>query len=343
MTALEPQSGEQAYSGGGNTSQESLPTRLLRETEAMARYALASGIGITPAMVQAVEQAKVGAGDGSIAVIHGQLAKLVAPAKPGTIALFEDEAPTGSLTRILGPVRLIRQLMVVALAFLALFVVMASLMQVSVPAGAAKGVQAAAKDIQTARTTPVFILYLCTAAGLGAAFAALSRVNQFIADGTYDRVYDATYWILLVLGLIAGLILAMVIPINKAGQEPFSKPLLALLGGFSAGAVHRILTRVVSAIEALVEGDDRSNARARDREADAQVQTERTTVAATLVGVEHALANDPDQARTQLRELVAHLVPGAPSPPPVATGNGNGNGNGNGSMGAALPVSAPAA
>ncbi len=307
MTAIDTQSGEQAYSGGGNTRQESLPTRLLRETEAMARYALASGIGITPAMVQSVEQAKHGADDGSIAAVHGQLAKLVAPAKPGTIALFEDEAPTSSLKRVLGPVRLIRQLMVVALSFLVLFVVMASMTQM----GTAEG---------DAWATPVAILYLCTAAGLGAAFAALSRVNQFIADGTYDRVYDATYWILLVLGLIAGLILAMVIPINQGGQEQFSKPLLALLGGFSAGAVHRILTRVVSAVETLVAGDDRSNARARDREQDAQVQTERTSVAAKLVGVEHALANDPDQARTQLRELVAHLVPGAPAPPTQTNG-----------------------
>jgi hypothetical protein len=86
---------------------------------------------------------------------------------------------------------------------------------------------------------------------------------------------------------------------------------------------------MVSAVEAVVEGDDRSNARARDQEQDAHLQTERTSVAAQLVGVEHALANDPDQARTQLRELVSHLVPGsAPSPTlpsPVVQGGANGS------------------
>jgi len=316
MTALELQPGEHVFSGGGTSRQDSLPARLLRETEAMARYALAGGIGITPAVVQAVELAKGGGDNGSIAAVHGQLSMLVAPAKPGTIALFEDEAPTNLLQRILGPVRLIRQLMVAALGFLVLFLVLASRFQPWLEGGDATA--------RVPRGWWLVVLYL-SAAGLGAAFAALSRVNGFISDGTYDRVYDATYWILLVLGLIAGVLLAMVVRVPSTGQAAqFSKPLLALLGGFSAGAVHRILTRIVAAIETLVEGDDRSSARAQDREQETQIQSERTTVAAKLVGVEHALASDPDQARSQLRDLVAHLVPtGAPPTSPATAGNGS--------------------
>ena len=229
----------------------------------------------------------------------------------------------GSAT-ISGPIQLVRQLMVTSVVFLIIFVALATTTNAGIES-------TTAATVSRGWSSLAVVAFLFAAAGLGATFSALWRVHRYIEDVTYDRTYDASYWIMIVLGLIAGLILALVIPIKSvAGQPEFSKPLLALLGGYSAPAVHRILTRLVSAIETLFRGDPRDVARAKEQQAATERTAERTQIAARLMVLDQALDNgsDPAVPREHIRDLLALLLPDiamapvAPSPapaPPVAS------------------------
>jgi hypothetical protein len=103
------------------------------------------------------------------------------------------------------------------------------------------------------------LLFVLSAAGLGAIFASLFKINGFISNGTYDPTFESSYWINVVLGLIAGLLLAELIPealdTGEGGDSfNFARPVLALVGGFSATAVFRILRKLVDAVESVFRG-----------------------------------------------------------------------------------------
>jgi hypothetical protein len=105
--------------------------------------------------------------------------------------------------------------------------------------------------------------YFVAAAGLGAIFAGLFRAYRELADATYDPRNEGSVWILVVLGLIAGTVLSTVIPesnvggANKLHDDHGTLTVLALVGGFSARAVHQILERIVDAVVALFGTPDK--------------------------------------------------------------------------------------
>jgi hypothetical protein len=134
----------------------------------MARHALASGL-VVPAPVIAIgEQARIG--DASLDLrrlmrAHDRLLRLVAPATPRTIRLLDDK-PEGWLG-ILGPVRLIRHMLIAVVILLALFIGLASTSWVNTTSG----------DILSSHgwSTLVNEFFFLAAGGIGAAFAALFR------------------------------------------------------------------------------------------------------------------------------------------------------------------------
>jgi len=121
---------------------------------------------------------------------------------------------------------------------------------------------------------PLFcvILFLLSTAGLGASFSALFTANRYIQEGTYDPIYETSYWTRFVLGLIAGLIMSQLVPISadaaKTGHPDMtilSKPVLALLGGFSVSLVYRVLTQLLTAVETVLRGDPRELQKAQEQ------------------------------------------------------------------------------
>ncbi len=101
--------------------------------------------------------------------------------------------------------------------------------------------------------------------------------------GTYVQRHNSSYWTRIALGLTAGLMLAELIPIQDvaSGGPLMGKPLLALLGGFSASLVYRVLAKLVDTVESLFTGDPRDRAAALEAAARA-----RTTAATTLQRME---------------------------------------------------------
>lgn len=306
--------------------------QLLAETEAMATYALASGLKVPGSLLETVDYAdavihgsKSGGADGAggnggrppsetlrrLAVAHEQLAHIVAPATPRTLLLLSQERRQARLS-FLGPVRLVRHLMLVAIVLLVTFILTAM----------SPDVNRASGDIFTSSGWKLLVneLFLLSAAGVGAAFTALFRANRYIANGTYDPKYESSYWVRFILGLIAGIVLPALVPIESS--QTLTRPLLALLGGFSASVVYRILSRLVDTLESLFQGDSGDGAAARElaiklQAAERRSQDQLRLVAALLqLRSELDGGSSGDQLKGSVARILDEFVPTADSTPP---------------------------
>jgi hypothetical protein len=250
-------SGEQAPAAG--RLWPSLGDELLVGCQAMARHALASGLSVAGQILQDIERLaavrEASRGDdawppsghalATLVRAHAELARLVAPATPRTILLLAEsrDARLG----MLGPVRLVRHMLVAVVVLLVAFVTLAMSAEINLSGG----------DIFRQSGLPVLLneLFFLAAGGLGASFYALFTAYRYVAAGTYDPKYESTYWIRFILGLMAGLLLPALIP--AGGGETLTRPLLALLGGFSAVLLYRLLESLVESVEALIKAGPR--------------------------------------------------------------------------------------
>jgi hypothetical protein len=250
------------------TSPETNSTKFRRhialECDAMVRYALGNGLKLPPALQQSLElfENVVEEGDLSVPVaylasLHGQLADVVAPATPRTIYLLHIDKSRNSWASILGPLSSIRRLVLGAAFFTMVFVLSSLSDSISH--------QNLSMDIYSldGMASLEILIFLMSAAAMGGCFHALFIAHSYIEQGTYDPRFESSYWMRIGLGIIAGLVLSQMIPIGpgpEAGGEAaapvssasvFGKPLLALLGGFSATLVYTILQRLVETVESL--------------------------------------------------------------------------------------------
>jgi hypothetical protein len=238
----------------------------------MASYALASGKPLAPRIAEVLQDHLLGyqassAADrehlastvGDLTWAHGELSRLVAPAAPRAVLLLAPEPAGEGFRSIFGPIRLVRCLLVLSLLSLAGLLLLG-----------------ATEEVTVANTsTDIFALvglpslmnagFLLCAASIGATFSALFRINLYIAATTYDPKHDASYWVQYGLGLIAGALLATLVPMADAPGSSFTRPVLALVGGFSASLLYRVLDRLSRSIESVVAGhppDDASTSAA---------------------------------------------------------------------------------
>ncbi len=309
------------------TSSQNLRGQLLREAVEMIRYAFASGKSVPTSMVDTVEQYESHPPDAPplapapLVLAHSRLARIVAPATPCGIVLLADESDAGRFG-FLGPVALVRQLMVVAIACVLAFVLI-SLFE-SAGSGTVTVVNTGGWKLL------VNEVWWLAAAGLGASFAILFQVNEYICNSSYNPKYAPTYWVKFLLGVMAGYILVALVPFDLQRQgtgASLVQPALAMLGGYSASAVYRILTRLVEAVEAIFRGNARDVIAGREEAAVARASEEasraRVRQAAQLVDVLGQLAAGatPDEAAATIRGIVASLTPEAgeadPSPATV--------------------------
>jgi hypothetical protein len=314
--------------------------QLADECDAMARHALGSGLTVPAWVLDVVERSRVSqdserndagtsfqsadpyeSGEWDVMSLasgpparldelgraHSALARMIQPATPRGILLLSRGRQHGRL-RWLGPVRLIRQMLVVVIVMLAAFVVLALSPDIHSNSG----------DIFNDSGTALLVneLFYLTAGGLGAAFYALFTAYQYIAAGTYDTTYESSYWIRYILGLIAGVVLPSLIPVSSGNSSAaVTRPLLALLGGFSAAVLYRILQRFVEIVEALAEGDSKRTEQARNdaltARGMAQMGDERLALVGELVHLRDELdAGQPvEQARASVEKLLAGVAP----------------------------------
>ncbi|MQA99300.1 MAG: hypothetical protein GEU78_03260 [Actinobacteria bacterium] len=306
-----------------------LEEQLLNECGAMLRHASAAGKRIAPAAAEVLsrliaDRAKHDEGSTDtpwrvtnpgdlrdLAITHHLLARTVAPATPQSITVLNEERPGNKISELLGPVRLVRWMMVLALILLVAFLILLATQDVKPLQELTDGEQ----GTTSWATNLGSALYVLCAAGLGAIFANLFRANSRIESGVYDPKEESSYSASIVMGMIAGVILARVVSGNVQELDKLTQPLLALLGGFAAPAVHRVLTRMVETIEALVQGSGTEQisaqveAAAARAAASAEMDRARLTAAAIRLRDDAAAENLPEPFRTKLTSLVGELLP----------------------------------
>ena len=126
------------------------------------------------------------------------------------------------------------------------------------------------------------------------------------------------------------MLLPSLIPISSGNsQGNVTRPLLALLGGFSAAVLYRILSRLVQTVESLAEGDEKPTEKARHEAASAralaQMGEDRLAMVAELVHLRDELAagDSNERMRGTVEKLLATLAPhgaqsdASPATPPL--------------------------
>ena len=197
-----------------------------------------------------------------LATAHNELAKLLAPARPGTIALLIDDQRRHPFLHVFGAVPMARTMLVIAV--ISLFTLLGIALSESVNAG---NVTKGLLNLAGSQLLQVEI-FLASAAGIGASLANLKTLDRYISHCTYNARFDGSYWTRLVMGLISGVVLSQLIYgafVSTASSAPegsnseilvgLGQPVLALLGGFSAELVHHIQTRLINAIRNLFGAD----------------------------------------------------------------------------------------
>jgi hypothetical protein len=247
--------------------------------------------------------------------IHGQLAQIVKPALPQTLRLIHEQTVKkkgrwsfwGNWKKKLGPVPLVQNMVITAIISLIAYI------SFSVGADAFK--PSDTSMLITTMDSLADLLVLLCAAGLGASYLALYSANRFVVEGTYDPKYNSSYWIRFVLGLISGVILAEVISQLNTNLEQFGKDLLALIGGFSASVVYRILTRLVEAVESIFMGDESERIAAQEQASRAKLEEqnaqERLVIGADLMQLSQKIGTELDTENTkkEINKIFDKLMP----------------------------------
>jgi hypothetical protein len=274
-------------SGEGDIStlgyRESLRNELLAQCDAMMRHAMGAGVEIPPDLLDRLDAvlteanpravlpvpdaggsvAVIGPSGSDLADIHKTLAALVAPATPAAILLFAREQVAHPVLYSVGPVPLMRHFLLLSAISLFSMLVVSLSDQVND--------QNLSRTLLNLSGFPLLMveIFLLSAASLGSCFAILQKLNGYIAAGDYDPKYQATYWGRWMMGVISGIILSQLFfplfshPLDDAGQpvpsnwlpSDVGQPMLALLGGYSATLVQRLIQKVMLAIESLFGGE----------------------------------------------------------------------------------------
>lgn len=257
-----------------------LHDRLLHECEVMATHALSFSMQVPEAVVQALALALAPRSPGDttvpatadghvpgrspqpgeptlqqgwpddrlrqLAFAHNSLVVLVAPATPRTIEYLHRHIQRPGFWGLRGKVPFVRRLMCASMLFLLGFILIRVIPYINALLVAG----------DPASGWPLYLedLYYITAAGMGASFAVLYEVNRYTLKAAFDPIYEPVYWTRFALGLIAGLLLAELVPAetSKSIYHAVTKPTLALLGGFSASVVYRLLVHLRNIVEAFI-------------------------------------------------------------------------------------------
>ncbi len=246
-----------------------LKENLLKECRVMASFAITRGKSVDATHIAPLHKEDGDIKGSELLPVYNYLVNLVKPATPGTLVLFEKNRQSTNRFKFLGPLPIVRQFMLLSM-FSLLALILTSLssdvnthtIQLSLLQG--NGIDQALR-----------LTFLLACASVGASFYALFKMNSYINQGTFDMKYSATYWSRFVLGLVAGVLLSelFVVFINPTESTEkitsneglnenvvldsanyLLKPILAILGGFSANLVYRILNRLIEAVESIFKG-----------------------------------------------------------------------------------------
>lgn len=237
---------------------DTLYEQLATECNAMLRYALSYGLVVNPTICEVVTAA-LGETPNPPTIVtltkaHRMLSTIVAPAEPHAILLVHGVRWYN--------IRLLRYFVAAATSSILAMLAIGMSPLVSMDPDAGNPM------VSSGLVLLVNQLFFISIASLGACFHGLFTVNRYIVDGTYDPNYETTYLVRFLLGVMSGLILASLIDTDPTSAlYALARPLLALIGGFSASVVYRVLQRLVETVERLLGVEsDKLEAKQRSRD-----------------------------------------------------------------------------
>lgn len=304
-----------------------LRKQIYMECRAMAEYALARGKLVPAEAIKSIEvfEAYSSFNDeeppeslkeidiADLVETHYLLVRLIDPATPQTVLLLDVEQETDGVFKLLGPVALVRQLMLTAI--ISLFIFIGLIASPYINEATLTGNVLSAHGISQLSC----LVFYMSAAGLGGSFAALYKANDYISKGTYDPCYQSSYWIRLSLGIIAGLLLAVLISEKSLeGEGMLStgviRPLLGILGGFSADLLYTFLSKMVETFKSLFEGNSQNIIDAKAQEGRARLASlevdRRMKLAESIIQMQQQVDGEtsPEAVKQQMKEILQGLM-----------------------------------
>ena len=305
---------------------------LVEQINVMVEFATGNGYDIPPNLLK--QRAMLAVKDQvgfeeteleELATIHQQLNRIVAPATPQTLILLADERKRGAFLSSIALIPIVRHIIMVSLFFLTMFIVIGQLDMVN-QANLKAGILG-----NQGLVAVVILFYLVSCAGLGACFTALYRLKEFLTESNFDPRYNSTYWVSILLGVISGLFISELLyttlvgaatlgdlpDATTPGDSPnrfieMGKPALALLGGFSANMVYKMLQRIVDSIESLFRGDRKAIGKAQQAKGLAELQNKQDEmqmdVANRLLALNNLLDSDPEKAKSMMQSTIKGLL-----------------------------------
>jgi hypothetical protein len=240
---------EEAFAGaaGLDPTAEALRAELTADIIAMTRFAASGGstAPVDPATGELIDRLAEGRprlSTAELLEVHGALKQLVAPATPAGVRMHcKMRCASGPL---LGPHAAIRRLSLANGLFMLVFFATSLSPLVN-----NETIHLSIYD-QSGLPLLFKFMLITSVAAIGAIFAVLFEVWEDIRDCRFDPVMESSYWLQIGLGIVAGIVLTEIVQTGAPapGETSIKEPLIALAGGFSAGLLHVILSRVVKTI-----------------------------------------------------------------------------------------------
>lgn len=216
--------------------------KLSLEINNMLSFAVYNGIIINTEVNALIQNSNVD----DLINAHNLLCKNIAPATPKSIEYTKKLHEKGQDKTFFSKLPLVRNLILLAIFFLAVFIF----------TGQTKEVSNESLDQGMMANNGINLLlnlgYLASVSGLGVLFSILKRVSASVLNGTLVPEETMEYAAQIVLGIIAGLLMSEVISFYTTDAEAinlFNKSVLALIGGFSSEAIFSILQGVIDRVK----------------------------------------------------------------------------------------------
>lgn len=215
-----------------------------REINEMLSFATYNGTIINTDVISLIEDSDVD----NLINAHNMLCKNIAPATPKSIAFIKRLREDSSKKSLFNKLPLVRNLIILSLVFLIMFVATGSTAQVS-DTSLDKGIMH-----NEGLNLLLNLAYLASVSGLGVVFYLLKSVSTSVKSGTLVPEDSIYYIALVVLGVIAGLIMSEILNLYTKDADTinlFNKSVLALVGGFSSDAIFTVLQGVIDRLKSI--------------------------------------------------------------------------------------------
>lgn len=219
-------------------------SELSKEINNMLSYAIYNGIIINTEINNLIQNSSVD----DLINAHNLLSKNIAPATPKSIEFTKKLRSLENGKSIFNKLPLVRNLIILALSFLALFII----------TGLSPNVNNHSLNQGIMNNNGFSLLlnltFLSSISGLGVLFFLLKKVSDSIKNTTLVAEESISYIAQIILGIIAGLIMSEIISFYSTDPKNidlFSKSILALIGGFSSDAIFSVLQGIIDRIKSI--------------------------------------------------------------------------------------------